>query len=574
MKIEIQRLIDTGTIICGKIIKEDGIIRFERVDSSQIEDISEDEIGFATQSMGRAIFTIDKENTIHIFKGVNSHLSTSELGLMDLVNAESIEYIPKNGEYKVSAMVFNGKKPEIRINGTSPLEDLEIEGDINSQMTEFGVKVPTIRYIKEIPKSYSIKYGLPITVEGSLDEFKSDYSQEDDKRKKRLKEILGANYTLELAENQRPESMSEYLTRIGFLSSSDVQEKVETLGYSIEDFVIAVDSYYSRGQRYGQSERLMGNPFRISDLEIVISNGNREQLQAIMDFSEMQKGNFVEQFAEISGKNLAMLMNNGWECENLIHRQDFALTGEFCDDAYFNALQKKRKVEEKYKDTPYKAKAFRNELIRKYTGQIMHIASCIKVLQQALEIMGKNQTEIDSLLETFIKSFTNNIDFQQIRKLLYMDEITVVERMMNELRVGQNWAKKMASLERTNGKVIDEAIFNSHKDNNDYYEKVSKMIREKIKNRSIGERIEESKKNSIYGFIASMISKLKKSFNKKNTKMISESKEDTGEGASIKSKFKNAYLAGIKYHCINLSGKGKEKPKPKAKEEDGPSLNN
>lgn len=128
---QIQKLINTGTIICGRIIQENGIVRFERVESSQIESIPEDERGFATASMGRAIFTIDKDGSIHNFKGVDSHLSTSELGPKDLVNARAIEYAPGTYSYKVSAVVFNGKKPEIRINGTSPLEDIEIEGDIN-----------------------------------------------------------------------------------------------------------------------------------------------------------------------------------------------------------------------------------------------------------------------------------------------------------------------------------------------------------------------------------------------------------------------------------------------------------
>ena len=57
MNIEIKKLIETGTIICGRIINENGIVRFERVDSSKIEGIPEDERGFATASMGRAIFT-------------------------------------------------------------------------------------------------------------------------------------------------------------------------------------------------------------------------------------------------------------------------------------------------------------------------------------------------------------------------------------------------------------------------------------------------------------------------------------------------------------------------------------
>ena len=226
MNLELKKLIETRTIICGRVINENGIVRFERVDSSQIESIPEDERGFATTSMGRAIFTIDRDGTIHNFKGVDSHLSTSELGPMELLNARSIEFVPTTNGYKVSAVVFNDKNPEIRINGTSPLEDIEIEGDINKILARMGVKVPAISYIKEMPQNFSIKYGLPIKVDGSLDEFESDYALEDDERKKRLREILGGNYSQELGENQRPETMREYLQRIGFLSSPEIKEKI------------------------------------------------------------------------------------------------------------------------------------------------------------------------------------------------------------------------------------------------------------------------------------------------------------------------------------------------------------
>ena len=487
MDFQIQKLIDNGTIICGRIIRENGIVRFERLEPSQIDSVPEDERGFATTSMGRAIFTIDKDGSIHNFKGVDSHLSTAELGPMDLVNAKSIEYAPRTDGYKVSAVVFNDKKPEIRINGTSPLEDIEIEGDINKRLAEMGIKVPIIRYIIEIPQDFSMKYGLPIKVEGSLDEFKSDYAVEDDKRKKRLEEIYGSDYSQSLGENQRPESMREYLQRIRFLSSPKVQADIGSLGYSMQDFIEAVDSSYSRGQRYGQAERIMGSPFRISDLEICIVNGNKEQLQAIIDFSEMQNGNFTEQLAEVFGRNIAILMSNGWECENLVHRQDFSLAGEFCDDSYFDMFEKQEDMKEKYKAEPYKADALWGEIRRKYTGQVMHIASCIKVVQKAMSIIGRSQEQVDSILDKFVESFTSNLDLQKIGDLFQIDENAIVETLMREFRVGQNWTEKMAGQDRKEGLVMDEAIYNSHIENEDFYAKVSEMITEKIRIRQ-GER--------------------------------------------------------------------------------------
>ena len=576
MNIGILKLIETGTIICGRIINENGIVRFERVAPSQIESIPEDERGFATESMGRAIFTIDKDGSVHNFKGVDSHLSTSELGLMDLVNAKSIEYAPRENGYKVSAVVFNDKKPEIRINGTSPLEDIEIEGDINKRLAGMGVKVPTITYIKEITQDFSIKYGLPIKVNGRLEDFESDYVVEDDDRKKRLAEIYGTNYSQELGENKRPESMREYLQRIGFLSSPEVQANIESLGYSMEDFIEAVDRFYSRGQRYGQAERIMGSPFRISDLETCIANGNKEQLQAIMEFSERKNSSFAQQLTETFGKNIATLMNNGWECENLIHRQDFSLTGEFCDDSYFDIFEKKEEMQNKYKSEPYKADALMNEIRRKYTGQVMHIASCIKVVQQAMEITGKDEKEIDSVLEKFIDSFTNNLDLKKVSEIFQIDESQIVETLMNEFRTEQNWTEKMAGQNRKEGLVMDDAIYNSHIGNENFYAKISKMITERINDKEISKGKDDPKKNKFFNFISRIINNVKSKVKRKDIKMLPEASQDTREELSTKSNSRNALLESLRVSpeelAKNVERQQIENVQIRQDKKEGPSL--
>ena len=481
--IDIQKLIDNKTLVCGRMVNEDGIVRFERVEPSQINTIPEDERAYATTSMGRAVFTIDDNGLIHNYKGVDSHLSTSEIGLVDLVSAKSIEYAPNKEQYKVSAIVFHDEKPEIRINGAAPLEDIEIEADINKKLADMGVKVPEIKYIKEMPQDYSIKYGLPIKVNGSLSDLNSDYAVEDDERKNRLQEIYGSNYTQELSNNQRPETMSEYLQRIGFLSSKELQTQVESLGYSIDTFIKKVDENYSRGQRYGQAERIMGSPFRISDLEACIANHNMEQLKSIMDFSENQNINFEDQLAECYGKNVAMLMNNGWQCNNLIHRQDFSLSGEFCDDSYHDMIEKYSQLKEKHKDEPYIADEAMIEMKRKYTGQVMHVASCVKVVQEAMQLTGKDQEKIDGVLDKYVDSFANNIDFNKIGEKFNVDANQAEESFFEEFRPEQKWSEKMAAHRNENGMVIEEDIYSSHNKNDDYYNKVSGMITEKVLNK-------------------------------------------------------------------------------------------
>lgn len=492
MNNKIKNLVDCNAVIAGKLIKENEIVRFERLSKEELENIPENERAYATTSMGRAIFTVDEQGKIHNFKGVDSHLQMKELGPIELTNARVVEYSGGTSadSYKISAVVFNNKKPEIRINGTAPLEDIEIEGDINKKLASMGVKVPQISYIRELPQEYSLKYGLPIKVEGSLKDFSSDYAEEDDKRKGRLKELFGEKYIQELDDMQRPESMREFLERVGFLNSEQIKEAVTTLGYSMEVFVDAVDKSYSRGQRYGQAERLLDSPFRISDIEIYVGNKDIQKLSAILDFTEGKDGGFANDLAKTFGKNIALLLNNGWECENLIHRQDFSLTGEFCDDAYFDILEEQKIMEKKYKKEPHKFNALENENKRRYTGQVLHIASCIKVVQDAMKLVGRDDKEIDSILDSYVESFTENLDFKAIGNVFKTDEKTAAKFIEEEFSKSQNWVEKMAGQDRKEGFVMDDAIYNSHAGNEEYYSKVAKMISERIKSK---EQLQEVK---------------------------------------------------------------------------------
>lgn len=533
MDSKLKKLIESRAIICGRISKENGIVRFERIKSDKISDemgkiekIPENERAYATNSMGRAVFSIDEKGKTHNFKGVDSHLDiVSELGTMNLVNAEACEYI-QNGNpegYRVSAVIFNGEKPEIRINGTSPLEDVEIEGDVNKKLTSMGIKVPYIKYIQEIPQEYSLKYGLPIKVNGSMKDFECRYDKQDDERKARLEKNYGENYTQEIEENQRPETMSEYLKRIGFFDSDKIKENVERKGYSIEEFAKAVDESYSRGQRYGQSERIMDNPFRISDLEICISNENIEQLKAIVEFSENNEKEAFKKLGTNLGKNVALLMNNGWECENLVHLQDFSLAGEFCDDSYFDILEREEQLKEEYKGEEYKVDAFEDESKRKYLGQVMHVASCVKVVQSALQLLGREKEETDKILTEFVGSFTENLDYSKIGELLEVDKEKAEDIFLKEFSNKQDWTKKISKRERAGKIIVDNAEENFHKKNEKFYSKVSKKIGEKMIERQAKE--EKSEKYSIDN-----IFKVEKNDNKKEEVSLIEIEKEKWYG--------------------------------------------
>ena len=202
-------------------------------------------------------------------------------------------------------------------------------------------------------------------------------------------------------------------------------------------------------------------------------------------------------------------MNNGWECENLLHKQDFSLTGEFCDDAYFDITAKQNELNEKYKNAPYIVNAEMGEIKRKYTGQVMNIAGCIKIVQEAMRITGKSPKEIDGVLETFTDSFTKNLDLQKIGEIFSIDKKQALENLKNEFRPGQNWTEKISSQERKEGMIMDARMYSVHAGNEAFYEHVSDMIEENISERRFSKEKGLSTKNKLLEFIKNFMSKLK-----------------------------------------------------------------
>ena len=116
------------------------------------------------------------------------------------------------------------------------------------------------------------------------------------------------------------------------------------------------------------------------------------------------------------------------------------------------------------------------EIKRKYTGQVMNIAGCIKIVQEAMRITGKSPKEIDGVLETFTDSFTKNLDLQKIGEIFSIDKKQALENLKNEFRPGQNWTEKISSQERKEGIIMDARMYSVHAGNEAFYEHVSDMI--------------------------------------------------------------------------------------------------
>ena len=490
MEENLVELIKNGNLIVGRIKDFDGFAVFERVNLEDALKLKQDELAFATPSMGRGLFRITEDSKIVNIKGVDSHLSNSENASNVLSNSKT-QYVITDGSinyvdatHPVNLIIFPGKKADIRIRGTSPLEDLEIEGDVNNKLKSFGIKVPYIKQIREYPLEVAKKLGLPIKIKSDSRKVLCDYEEEDIERKTNLHKTFGKSYTEETLEGYRPEYISEYFDRLGITDNPTFISFAENNGITVKEFTDYVDNSYSLGQRYGQTLRIVESPFRISDIEYYVQNNDAESLERISLFTEdhsKSKKPFELIFASQMGENVAKLMNAGWMTENMSHRQDFSILGEMCDDAYFDLRKELDKCDAEIKNNQDDSRivgkftAVKQDNMDHFYSQFMHFSSCIKVLQAEMMLRNLPQHQIDNVMNEFIKSFSRTIDFKAIGKSLRIDS-KEAEEGFRKMLSSKDHAREMAKARRPNGFIYDEQILLCHEKNNDFYNEMANKV--------------------------------------------------------------------------------------------------
>ena len=500
MNKSIKSMLEKGILFGGKISYINEFAIFQRLSLKELKNLEESEIAYATGSMGRAIFQVDKDGRIKNIKGVDSHLENSEIITKQLTGAdETFELNPANignsyreSIYPINLVKFVDGSLSVRIRGASPLEDLEEEAEKNKQMQGTGIKLPKIEIVREMPVEISKKLGLPIKVKGSYDDFgKVSYRRKNDERKAFLHKSMGDDYIEDLPKGLRAETFKEYFIRTGLMESDKFKKFAEEKGETVEAFVKYVDKSYALGQRHGQTIRRVENPFRISDLEYYVKNQNIGAIEDIATFSNQLSGRdepFESIFARQMGTNVALMMNNGWKYNNFMHRQDFSLAGEMCDDAYDN-IKEHLEYLDKNSD---KGKAIIEYERNQYYLQIYAISTTIKVLQDEMNLRGKFKEETDRLLENFVQSFSQNIDFQKVGEI-FGDSKEQVEEFFTTLTAsGNDYAYAMAE-ELQNPeqpKKYNEQVLQGHKDFAEFYVELSRKLAKEL---HIG-RIEEENK--------------------------------------------------------------------------------
>lgn len=537
MDSKIEKMVKRGILIAGVLTRdEEDFVTVERVDDLEAlkeREAQGEELYYATSSMGRSVFTINRQGEIENHKGVDSNLTGNENVVVGLTNTHFVGIPnPVSGSmHEISLRTEpsqNGVRTcEFRFRGTSPLEDLEEEADRNEDLSRIGVKVPKLTMVKEYSREKAKKLGLPYHIPGKYSDLEEKTKLTDVEEVRKRKEKISNNESLvyvdELEDGYRPMLLREYFELYGLFDNPEIIKFIEEENaatgrkdVSVEDAISSIDRSYSLGQRYGQGIRILGSPFRVSDIQGYINDKDKEALDLIADFTESmlpedKKGlGFETVFAETMGKNVAMLLNGGWYVNNAMHRQDFDLSGAMCDDAYDELSQ----VVERYSkiDNPGKREGMISEAKKQYIEQIHFVASTVKILQDAMAVRGKTEEEIQGVFETYVDSFVSNLDFEKIAGRIgstreevvaaltdYLDVTKVVEHDREAIPADypfeegtRDYTLEMARRYRPHAEYSDSVI-NANQSFNGFYRELSEGITQKLRLRQLSDTYKDTK---------------------------------------------------------------------------------
>lgn len=537
MDSKIEKMVKRGILIAGVLTRdEEDFVTVERVDDLEAlkeREAQGEELYYATSSMGRSVFTINRQGEIENHKGVDSNLTGNENVVVGLTNTHFVGIPnPVSGSmHEISLRTEpsqNGVRTcEFRFRGTSPLEDLEEEADRNEDLSRIGVKVPKLTMVKEYSREKAKKLGLPYHIPGKYSDLEEKTKLTDVEEVRKRKEKISNNESLvyvdELEDGYRPMLLREYFELYGLFDNPEIIKFIEEENaatgrkdVSVEDAISSIDRSYSLGQRYGQGIRILGSPFRVSDIQGYINDKDKEALDLIADFTESmlpedKKGlGFETVFAETMGKNVAMLLNGGWYVNNAMHRQDFDLSGAMCDDAYDELSQ----VVERYSkiDNPGKREGMISEAKKQYIEQIHFVASTVKILQDAMTVRGKTEEEIQGVFETYVDSFVSNLDFEKIAGRIgstregvvaaltdYLDVTKVVEHDREAIPADypfeegtRDYTLEMARRYRPHAEYSDSVI-NANQSFNGFYRELSEGITQKLRLRQLSDTYKDTK---------------------------------------------------------------------------------
>lgn len=414
-----EDLVRLGVITPGVSSEDLGVTVFEPMSvqdhSNRVRRGDVEKIAYHTGSMRRGIFTFRLNGEIVNYKGVDSRAGAGNVRIANISKLlgrsrdrhDTVVTYFEHGSYR-----GHPKNPQIRVTGASQLQDLIKEKDrIDAYGGSHLIKFPKFYGVTVFPEEFSDKYGLPPRV-GAYSEFVrqlADADQKDARTGRSGDSRVGCFDSLGLTgvrAGTRGQLWSEYF------ESLPAHDKARVCG--IPGLRIAIreeDGRYALGALFGQATRILGNPFRISDLEFHVRRDERDAVAAILEYTRAREGaHFLLEYAADMGRNTAGFMNEGLANHLWSHRQDYSLSGEICDEAFNDVRASlKRDMSEaqciRYEEllgreaagvlTPggdeHEADALlRNTVVdgAKYYAQILMFASNMKVLEDAHRMVG------------------------------------------------------------------------------------------------------------------------------------------------------------------------------------------
>ena len=395
-----KRLVKLGVVIPGTFEGTAGNIIYSPISIEEyMERIENDDtanIAYNTRTMGRGIFTLDENGQIINYKGVDSKLENSDSIAVQSTEGK-IENVNGQDSYGINIMHFvdrssrdgfDKSRLEFRVKGASQYQNLLVEkiknNDIRKRDKRGLIKLPPLDYPTPLTAEMCERFDLPRTIEVT-DRFLATIDHKS-----------YAGYCLsQMEQNGIPFETRNQLWVEYFAQYHKEKLADEQLMQVIE----REDSTYGLGATFGQSTRVLENPFRIMELQYYMRHNDIDALDAILEYSSQSNSGILSNYADVAAKNAAGFMNLKLAFTNFEHRQDYPISGEICDDAFDDVS------DSLYKINPSREDAFKR---MQYYSQVYIFATNMKIIEDAYRLTGREVP--DNYKKNFVETFYDSLE--------------------------------------------------------------------------------------------------------------------------------------------------------------------
>ena len=108
-----------------------------------------------------------------------------------------------------------------------------------------------------------------------------------------------------------------------------------------------------------------------------------------------------------------------------------------------------------------------------------------------MRLLGKDEKSIQNVLDSFLNSFVDTIDYNSIGEVFERNSNEVENIMIEHFLEKKEWTELMSTEYTKDGEIRNNAIYNANIDYEEYYQMIAKQLADRFKAKEANKGLQE-----------------------------------------------------------------------------------